>query len=93
MKEEHLKSIQKTKEEITAKALKPLSSLNLFGHYLDAMEGSGVVGDERNATILLIVGVSRVLQRPLNLIIKGQSSAGKKHLANRALSLFPKDAK
>jgi hypothetical protein len=78
------------KKVITAKALELLRSPHLFGHYLEAMERSGVEGEERNPTILLLVGVPRVLQKPLNLIIKRQSSARKNHLANRALSLFHK---
>jgi hypothetical protein len=38
------------------------------------------------------VGISRLLPRPINLIIKGPSSAGKNHLASRVLRLFPEDA-
>jgi hypothetical protein len=80
------------KKEITAKALTLLRSPHLFGHYLEAIERSGVVGEERNAEVLLIVGVSRVLEKPINLIIKAPSSAGKNHLASRGLRLFPRDA-
>lgn len=83
---------QAKKEEIAAKALELLRSPHLFGHYLEAIERSGVVGEERNAEVLLIVGVSRVLQKPINLIIKAPSSAGKNHLASRGLRLFPTDA-
>src|SRR5438445_369364 len=91
MKEQHLESTRQTKDEITAEALELLSSPYLFGRYLDAMERSGVVGEERNAEVLWIVGVSKDLLRPINLIVKGPSSAGKNHIVSRGLRLFPKD--
>jgi len=91
MKKDHLASIKSAKEELKASALQLLSSPDFFGKFLEAMERSEVVGEERNAEVLFIVGISRLLPKPINLIIKGPSSAGKNHLASRVLSLFPED--
>ena len=91
MKERGHKSTHR-KDEIEGKALELLCSPDLFGSFLKAIGRNGVVGEERNACVLLIAGVSRLLDRPLNVIVKARSSAGKNHLVNGVLRLFPEDA-
>ena len=56
------------------------------------MDRAGLVGEEQNALALLIVGTSRILPRPLNVFVKGQSSAGKNFLVTRFLRLMPESA-
>ena len=73
-------------------ALDLLRSPDFFDHYLDVIARTGLVGEERNAAVLLVAGISRSLPRPLNVIVKGKSSSGKNYLVNRVLSLFPKNA-
>jgi hypothetical protein len=73
-------------------ARKLLRSTRFFNEFLLAMKKAGLVGEELNALVLLIVAVSRVLHRPLNLFIKGHSSAGKNWLVTRLLHLMPKSA-
>jgi hypothetical protein len=80
------------RKTLTREARKLLESPDLFRKHLDAMQRNGLVGEEPNATIVLVTGVSRLLQKPLNLTVKGPSSAGKNHLIKCVLSLFPKDA-
>jgi hypothetical protein len=63
------------------------------GHYLDAMERSGVEGEERNATILMLVGIPRVLEKPLNLIIKKTEFGWEEPLGESRSVLFHKDVK
>lgn len=41
--------------------------------------------------VLLVAEVSRLLDRPLNVIVKGHSSSGK-HPVSRTLRLLPRDA-
>jgi len=79
-------------EDLANNAMELLRSPDFFGKYLDAVERCGVVGEERNAEVLLIVGISRLLPKPINAVIKGPSSAGKNHLASSVLRLFPEDA-
>lgn len=76
------------RKKITEEALKLLASPDLFRRHLDALQRNGLVGEERNATIVFVTGVSRLLPKPLNLTVKGQSSAGKNHLVKSVLSLF-----
>lgn len=79
---------ERKKAERTAKKL--LRSRYLLNRFLRAMEQSGLVGEERNALVLFVVATSCILDRPLNLFVKGHSSAGKNWLVTRVLNLFPK---
>jgi hypothetical protein len=74
------------------KALKLLQSRHFFIKFLLALRKVGLVGEELNALILLIVVVSRVLDHPLSVFVKGHSSAGKNWLVSRILRFLPKDA-
>jgi hypothetical protein len=67
-----------------------LASPYFFNKFLHAMEREGLVGEQANALVLLIVITSRVLLRPLSVFVKGHSSAGKNWLVTRLLRLIPK---
>lgn len=69
-----------------------LRSPRFFNRFLMAMKRQGLVGEERNALVLLIVVVSRLLRRPLNAFVKGRSSSGKNWLVTRILSLTIRSA-
>ena len=73
-------------------AKKLLESEHLFNKFLHTMESLGLEGEKRNALVLFVVETSRVLNRPLNLFVKGHSSAGKNWLITRTLRLLPKSA-
>ena len=73
-------------------ARKLLRSSRFFNKFLRAINRAGLVGEERNALVLLIVVVSRLLRRPLNVFVKGSSSAGKNFLVKRILLLMPRSA-
>jgi hypothetical protein len=63
-----------------------------LNEFLLAMKKAGFVGEELNALALLVVAESRLLPRPLNLFVKGHSSAGKNWLVTRLFRLMPKSA-
>jgi hypothetical protein len=71
-------------------ALRLLRSARFFRLFLDAVRTAGLVGEQKNALVVFVVGVSRLLSRPVNLFIKGASSAGKNYLAKTVLQFFPK---
>lgn len=73
-------------------ALKLLRSEYFFTEFLRAMKKAGLVGEQQNALVLLIVVVSRILARPLNAFVKGRSSGGKNWLLTRVLSLTLRSA-
>lgn len=52
---------------------------------------AGLVGEIMNALATYIIATSRLLDNPVNEIIKGRSSAGKNFLAKTVLRFFPED--
>jgi hypothetical protein len=78
------------KVKVQAQAKELLASPYFFRKFLSAMEKAGLVGEQTNALVLLIVTVSRLLLRPLNAFVKGLSSAGKNWLVTRVLLLYPR---
>jgi len=73
-------------------ARKLLQSKRFFNEFLLAMKRVGLVGEEQNALVLLVVAVSRILPHPLNVFVRGHSSGGKNWLVTRVLRLVPKNA-
>lgn len=73
-------------------ARKLLRSARFFNKFLRAVKKAGLVGEEQNALVVLIVFVSRILRRPLTLFVRGHSAAGKNWLVTRVLRLTPKSA-
>lgn len=79
----------KITEEARKAAMKLLESSEFFPEVLRAARKLGLVGEEQNALATYIIGVSRLLRRPLNLLVKGKSSSGKNFLVDALLTLFP----
>jgi len=75
--------------ETLAAASALLGSPRFFCKLLEALEREGLVGEQRNALVVFIVVVSRLLTKPLNLFVKGQSSSGKNHTVKKVLRLIP----
>jgi hypothetical protein len=80
------------KSQIERGARGLLESSGIFKSLRRALRRERLVGELRNALVLYVVGLSALLDRPLNAIVKGSSSAGKNHLVSRPLRLFPKEA-
>jgi NADH:ubiquinone oxidoreductase subunit C len=57
-----------------------------------ALKKMGLAGEEKNAKLLYLALTSRVLERPVSVIVKGPSSGGKSFLVETVASLFPKAA-
>lgn len=86
------RAAEQEKEELNRRALELLQSPLFWDLYSDALQRTGLVGEDRNADILLVTAISRLLDRPLNIIVKGQSASGKNHAVSRVLRLVPEDA-
>jgi hypothetical protein len=56
------------------------------------LEATGLVGEQRTAKLIYLALVSRLLDTPVSVAIKGPSAAGKSHTLARILELFPDDA-
>jgi hypothetical protein len=56
------------------------------------LEASGIVGEERLAKLLYLAVTSRLLNRPVSVAVKGQSSCGKSVTTQGVLKFFPPSA-
>lgn len=56
------------------------------------LERAGLAARDDEAKLLYLVMMSRVLGRPVSVVLKGQSAVGKSFLVERVLGLFPESA-
>lgn len=82
-----------SKEAQAAKAqagsLLNCSVLEELGRLLPAL---GLVGEDKNAKLLYLALTSRLLDKPVNIVLKGPSSAGKSFTVETVLKTFPASA-
>ena len=79
----------RTKSTARREAERLLRSPYFFREFLSDMRKGGLVGEEQNASLVYTVATSRVRPRPLNLLVKGQSAAGKNFLVGSVMELLP----
>lgn len=78
--------------EERAQAMALLKAPDLVERILADFSACGVVGEETNTLVGYLACVSRLLDRPLALIIQSSSAAGKSSLMDAILALMPADA-
>ncbi len=74
-----------------AEALELLKDPDLAGRILRDFETCGVVGEETNKLLGYLAAVSRKLDRPLAIIVRSSSAAGKTALMDAILAFLPKE--
>lgn len=74
-----------------AEALAMLQAPDLTGHILRDFTSLGVVGEESNKLAGYLAAVSRLLDRPLALLVQSASAAGKSSLMDAVLELVPEE--
>lgn len=65
---------------------------DLLAAYAETLEELGLAGASRHAKLLVLAFTSRLVERPVNVYIRGESSTGKSHLMKTVAQLFPEDA-
>jgi len=85
-------ALEATDEDVLEEADKLLSDPQLIDRVSADIERAGVAGEEDLRLALYLVGVSRLLPRPLAAIVQGQSSSGKSYTVEKVASLFPPEA-
>ncbi len=65
---------------------------DILSHFSEVLRGLGVTGEDRVAKLIYLCLVSRLLDHPVSLAVKGPSSAGKSYLVERVLKCFPASA-
>ena len=81
---------QMTAEEQAA-AMNLLRSPQLLDRILADFARCGVVGEETNKTMSYLAAVSRLLDKPLAIIVQSSSAAGKSSLMEAVLDFMPEE--
>jgi len=79
-----------TAEEKTA-AMELLRDPRLLKRVLEDFEKCGVVGEETNKKVSYLAAVSRLLEKPLAIVVQSASSAGKSSLMEAILDFMPEE--
>jgi DNA primase len=91
------KTLEPKEEEITlsaeekAAALGLLRDPKLLERVLADFEKCGVVGEETNKRVSYLAAVSRLLEKPLAIVVQSSSSAGKSSLMEAVLDFMPEE--
>ena len=83
------KIIMTAEEE--AAAMELLRDSRLLDRVLEDFEKCGVVGEETNKRIAYLAAVSRLLEKPLAIVVQSASSAGKSSLMEAVLDFVPEE--
>ena len=76
-----------------AEALALLKLPNLMTRIVDDFDVCGVVGERTNKLVGYLAAVSRLLDRPLAIVIQSSSAAGKSSLMDAVLAFVPEEAR
>jgi hypothetical protein len=74
-----------------AEALALLRDPGLLDRILVDFEKCGMVGEETNKTISYLAAVSRLLEKPLAVVVQSSSAAGKSSLLDAMLDFMPEE--
>jgi len=71
----------------------PLAELpDILSAFGDAVKQAGLVGEQRNAKLLYLALTSRVLEKPVSMVLKGRASGGKNFTVETVLKFIPDSA-
>lgn len=79
-------------EAVVAAARAMLEDKDLLFEVSNDIEKMGVAGEKELSLFLYLVGVSRLLPRPLATIVQGLSSSGKSYVVDAVAKLFPPES-
>ena len=91
------KTLEPKEQEVTlsaeekAEALGLLRDPHLLERVLADFEKCGVVGEETNKRVSYLAAVSRLLEKPLAIVVQSSSSAGKSSLMEAVLDFMPEE--
>jgi hypothetical protein len=83
--------LQRMPEHVRAEARAMLESPELMKRVIDDVAACGVAGERELVASIYLVGVSRLLPRPLAAIVQAPSSTGKSYVIDRTTELFPSE--
>ncbi|MGA7080679.1 MAG: CHC2 zinc finger domain-containing protein [Terriglobales bacterium] len=78
-------------EEERAAAMKLLRDPRLLDRILEDFAQCGVVGEETNKKVAYLGAISRLLEKPLAIVVQSSSAAGKTSLMDAVLDFLPEE--
>jgi len=88
--------LAQARSRLAARAASAAAPLLSCPHILDEFNALcarlGLVGEDRNALLLYLAVTSRLLDRPVSVVVKGPSSGGKSFTVETVLKTFPQSA-
>ena len=79
-------------QEAWARCFKIAREPDILERFASDLARLGVAGESRVAKLLYLAITSRLLPKPVSIVVKGPSSGGKSYLTERALCFFPDTA-
>jgi hypothetical protein len=77
----------------TVGAITMANNSDLIRSFEQVVELAGLVGEQKNAILILLAAVSAKLPKPLNVSVGGASSAGKNYLIGTVARFVPEEDK
>ena len=78
---------------LDAEAEELLRRLDLTDAFLESIGRRGLVGERDAALALFLSGITRVLEKPISVVVNGGSSSGKNELCRKVGEYFPPAAR
>jgi len=85
-------TLDQTAREAARVAGRLMKARSILDEFAALCARLGLVGEERNARLLYLALVSRLLEHPVSVAVKGPSSGGKSFTVETVLKCFPPDA-
>ena len=95
-REKRQKALQPNTYPMTAQeekaALAPLKNQHLVKKTMEAITGTGLVGEQKNGLLLYFLYLTRLFEEPLHAIIFGKSGSGKTYLQTKISDCLPEES-
>jgi len=65
---------------------------DVLGKFAETLPACGLAGEDTTAKIVFLALVTRLLEKPVSVVVAGPSAAGKSHLVETVLKFFPDEA-
>jgi Toprim domain len=78
-------------EKLRQSAKEILACDDVLGKFTKTL-GKFIAGEKNNAKLLYLMSTSRLFQKPMHYVLKGQSSTGKSELRKHVLKFFPPES-
>src|SRR5688500_1237344 len=66
--------------------------LDILARFRTDLAAAGVVGEDRLGRLLFLSMTSRLLRKPVSVVVRGAASTGKSYTVQKVLGFFPESA-